>query len=342
MALTPSIDTPQSGIHHVTAVTGHAPQNVAFYTEVLGMRLVKKTVNQDDVSAYHLFYGDELGHPGTELTFFDWPQAIQNRPGTGAVAATGLRVPGSSLEWWAGRLTTVGVRHEGIVERFGRRTLAFTDPEGQRLQLVDDAGTPGGTPWAGSPVPVEHGIRGLGPVTLVVARAEPTARVLTEAMGFRPIGEYTANEDGGLVRVYATADGGPGAEVHLAERPQLQRGAVGIGGVHHVAFRTPNDETQLAWQQRIAASGLRPTPVIDRYYFHSVYFREPGGVLFEIATDGPGFTGDEDAARLGESLSLPPFLEGRRREIEAGLQPLALDTTGAGIDVLTQESDAGQ
>jgi len=326
------------GIHHVTAVTGHAAANLAFYTEVLGMRLVKKTVNQDDLSAYHLFYADEVGHPGTDLTFFDWPDSIANHPGTGTITATGLRVPGPALEWWAQRFETVDVRHEGIAERAGRRTLAFLDPEGQRLQLVDTGDFDYGTPWAGSPIPAENGIKGLGSVTLEVARAEPTVHVLTQVLSFREIGEYPAPEDGEQVRVFATSDGGPGAEVHLAVRPGHRRGAVGIGGVHHVAFRTPNITEQETWRATLASSGLAPTPLIDRYYFSSVYFREPGGILFEIATDGPGFASDENPQHLGERLALPPFLEPQRAAIEAGLRPLPPVYAGAGIDVPTRES----
>jgi glyoxalase family protein len=257
------------GIHHVTAVTGHASDNVAFYTEVLGMRLVKKTVNQDDVSAYHLFYADAVGHPGTDLTFFDWPDAIGNRHGTGTIQATGLRVPPDALDWWVKRFDLTGVRHEGVVERAGRYTLAFTDPEGQRLQLVED-GTPGGTPWTGSAVPEEQAIRGLGPVTIASARGERTVRVLTEVLGFREHEPYAAPEDGEPVRVFAVGDGGPGAEVHVAVRPQQPRGAVGIGGVHHVAFRTPSVEEHLRWQERLASSGMAATPVIDRFYFRSI------------------------------------------------------------------------
>jgi glyoxalase family protein len=325
------------GIHHVTAVTGHAANNLAFYTEVLGLRLVKKTVNQDDVSAYHLFYGDEAGHAGTEVTFFDWPKAGLAHRGTGTISAIGLRVPDAALSYWTERFDMIGVPHEGIVERAGRRSLAFTDPEKQRFVLTDDEGFPGGTPWLRSPVPAEMAIRGLGPITLAVRRAEATVLVLTGVLGFRHVREYAAPEDGGPVQVYAVGDGGPGAEVHLAVRPDLPPGRVGIGGVHHVAFRTPDDTEHRAWQQRVAASGLQVTPVIDRYYFRSLYFREPGGILFEIATDGPGFATDEDTAHLGERLSLPPFLESQRATIEAGLRPLPPVGSRVGIDVLTSE-----
>lgn len=321
-----------SGLHHVTAITGDGARNVAFYTRVLGMRLVKKTVNQDDVKAYHLFYGDEVGHAGTELTFFDWPDAAPNRTGTGTIAAIALRAPNrASLDWWARRFDELGVAREDTAERAGRATLPFADPEGQRLELVAPAegeqATPGGVPWAGSPIPAEYQIRGLHAVRLTIARLEPTARVLTETMGFRAAGEYSlpAEADGSerLVRVFQTGPGGLGTEVHLEERADLRRGYAGIGGVHHVAFRTPDETEQRTWRERVVAAGLRATPVIDRFYFHSVYFREPGGVLFEIATDGPGFATDEDPAHLGERLALPPFLEPQRAEIEAGLRPLA-------------------
>ena len=309
------------GLHHVTAVTAHAAENLAFYTKTLGMRLVKKTVNQDDVSAYHLFYADAIGSPGTDLTFFDWASAAPNRPGPGTVAETALRVSGrEALAWWERRLEELRVPHGPREERAGRTSFSFTDPEGQRLRLVDDTGAPGGVPWAQSQVPAEAGIRGLDAVTLCVRRAAPTARVLTELLGFRQSHQF-ANAEGQEVTVYETGAGGPGTEVHLvaSEGPN---GAVGRGGVHHVAFRTPDVEEQREWHRRVIAAGLPASPIIDRFYFQSVYFREPGGILFEIATDGPGFAADEDAAHLGERLALPPFLEPDRARIEAGLRPL--------------------
>ena len=313
------------GLHHVTAVTTQARENVAFYTEVLGLRLVKKTVNQDDVSAYHLFYGDELGRPGTEVTFFDWPhlRVAPNHPGVGEVSATELRVAGrAALEFWVERFAEYAVTHGGIEERDGRPLIRFTDPEGQRLRLVDDAGSgvTGGVAWEGGPVPREAGIRGLGAVELTVRDLGPTAWVLTEVLGFRRAGEYA--QDGFRVVVYEVGPGGPGAEVRVVEEPGAAPAHLGRGGVHHVAFRTPDGEEQRAWRERISETGLGVTPQIDRYYFRSIYFREPGGVLFEIATDGPGFATDEDAAHLGEKLSLPPFLEERREEIEARLEPI--------------------
>jgi len=317
------------GIHHVTAVTGNAPENVAFYTQTLGLRLVKKTVNQDVISSYHLFYGDEAGNPGTEMTFFDWPDVGGHIPGFGDVSAVSFVVPDrSALTWWQQRFDTQLVQHAGIRERNGRPVLPFVDPESQRLELV--AGLKSGTtPWIKSPVPADVAIRGLGPVTLVVDALNPTVELLTGILGFRQTGEFAPPDNPSRrVAVFEMGEGGPGAEVHLEERPELPGTRVGIGGVHHVAFRTPNEEEHRSWQQRIASAGISITPVIDRYYFRSIYFREPGGVLFEIATDGPGFTGDEDIEHLGERLSLPPFLEPQRAQIEAQLRPLGPVLTG--------------
>lgn len=316
------------GLHHVSAITGNAPGNVAFYTNVLGLRLVKKTVNQDDTSMYHLFYGDEVGSAGTEMTFFDWPMASPHLAGSGMISATAFRVTGrESLEWWARRLDEYGVHYEEMVERDGRVVLRFTDPEGQHLELVDDTqvegvlGVPGGTPWGRSPVPAGPAIRGLDGVTLTVKKLEPSAAFLEQVLGFRKVGERT--EQGHRAVTYAVGPGGPGTEVRLVERPDLPfHRLIGAGGVHHVAFRTPDDEEHVAWRERLARAGASVTPVIDRFYFKSIYFREPGGILFEIATDGPGFMTDEDREHLGEKLALPPFLEPRRAEIEAGLRSL--------------------
>jgi len=319
------------GLHHVTAVTTRAAENVEFYTGVLGMRLVKKTVNQDDVSAYHLFYGDELGRPGTEVTFFDWPhlRIAPNHAGTGEISATELRVRGSeALDWWAEHLAEHGVQHTGVQERDERLFIGFADPEGQRLRLADDSvaseGVAGGIPWEGGSVPGEFGIRGLGTVDLTVRELGPTAWVLTEALGFRLVAEYEEGEEAGRdrVAVFEVGAGGPGSLVRVIERPDAPAAHLGRGGVHHVAFRTADDEEQRLWRERLRVMGLGVTPQIDRYYFRSIYFREPGGILFEIATDGPGFATDEDAAHLGEKLSLPPFLEGRREEIEGRLDPI--------------------
>jgi glyoxalase family protein len=314
------------GLHHVTAITAHAQENVTFYTQVLGLRLVKKTVNQDDVSAYHLFYADELGNAGTEVTFFDWSMAAPNHAGSGEVAAVALRVPGQqTLAWWAQRFSDLGVPHQWTTHPSGGEVLSFTDPEGQRLQLIDDssASVPGGIPWSKSSVSTDVAIRGLGAVTLTVARLEPTSRVLVDVLGFRKTGEQASDaSSAGQTAIFETGSGGVGATVVVDVRPDLPRARQGRGGVHHIAFRTPTFEQHEEWRERIAAAGINVTPVIDRFYFHSIYFREPGGVLFEIATDGPGFATDEDPAHLGESLALPPFLEPHRAQIEAGLRPL--------------------
>jgi glyoxalase family protein len=307
-----------TGLHHVTAVTGNAPGNLAFYTKILGLRLVKKTVNQDDVSAYHLFYGDELGRPGTEVTFFDWPNSGPAVDGVGTISEIALRIPGGreNLEWWNRWFTESSVSHGEIEDHDNVLTLPFKDPEGQPLRLIAEQKADADRselPWSGSPAPAGSAIAGLGAVTLSVRRREPTARILTEVLGFRSLSES----------LFETGPGGPGAQIYLKVLPNARfAGHAGIGGVHHVALRTADAETQKLWLQRIADSGLGTSGIVDRYYFKSVYFREAGGILFEIATDGPGFASDEEAAHLGERLALPPFLEARRAAIEAGLTPL--------------------
>lgn len=307
-----------NGLHHVTAITAQASKNLDYYTRIMGMRLVKKTVNQDDVSAYHLFYADSIGNPGTDLTFFDWPHTAPNHNGDGSISRVDLRVSGRlALEWWSARLDAP------IEDENGIGAIRFRDPEGLELALVDDGGAPGGTPWPASPVPVEYAVRGLHAVTLSVSDLEPTASVLTEVMGFRlaRTGSTDGSEGRGIAE-FVTAEGGPGDLVRVEYDPHMTPNRLGHGGVHHVAFRTPDEDQQLAWRGRIVGAGLGVTPVIDRFYFKSIYFREPGGVLFEIATDGPGFATDEDPAHLGEALALPPFLEPRRAQIEANLKPL--------------------
>ena len=317
------------GIHHLTAVSADAPGNLAFYTQVLGMRLVKKTVNQDDVSAYHLFYADGEATPGTDLTFFDWPTPRERR-GTHSIVRTGLRVAGEeSLRWWAERFGELRVTHEQIATRDARPTLDFEDPEGQRLSLVVDGGKCEAHPWHKSPVPPEHQVRGLGPITLSVPDLGPTEPVLTRLMGMRRARQYAApvstRTDRGktsTVHVFETGEGGPAAELHVAVEPGLPVARNGAGGVHHVAFRVPTFEQYDAWAERLNEYRVPNSGPVDRFYFRSLYFREPNGILFEIATDGPGFASDEPQEHLGERLSLPPFLEPRRKEIEAGLKPL--------------------
>ncbi|GAA0137394.1 ring-cleaving dioxygenase [Paenibacillus sp. YSY-4.3] len=315
------------GIHHVSAITANAQQNFAFYTKVLGLRLVKKTVNQDDVSVYHLFYGDGRGNPGTELTFFEIPMAGHNRDGNDSISAISLRVPNdAALVYWSKRLDEHGVEHGEITERAGRATLAFTDFEGQRLILVSDEhneGVQGGVPWEKSVVPAEYGITGLGPVQLTVASAEQTISVLSALMGFRKKGEYPSSVPGQPdIQVFETGEGGTGAEVHIEERNDLPKERLGRGGVHHVAFRVDNEEELHGWVSQLKAARIPSSGYVDRFYFRSLYFREPNGILFEIATDGPGFDTDENIDHLGESLALPPFLEAKREQIEAHLKPL--------------------
>ncbi len=320
-----SVQPVLEGLHHITAITAHASGNVAFYTGVLGMRLVKKTVNQDDVSAYHLFYADEAGSPGTELTFFHWPEAHRDVRGTGTISRMSLAVPDAkAVTWWRDRLEGLGVATAGLHDRGGRLALTFNDPEGQHLEIVDAHGAQArwGQPWAAGPVPADVAVRGLYGVTLTVSDAHPTITVMTQLLGFRPREEF-AEADGMAVTVLEVGEGGPGNEVRLAVPAQARRGHPGIGGVHHLAFRTRDDATQRAWLQRLNAAGVPNSSIVDRYYFKSLYFREPGGVLFEIATDGPGFVTDEPLEHLGERLSLPPFLEPQRAQIEAALPPLA-------------------
>ena len=315
------------GFHHVTAVTGRAAANHAFYTGVLGLRLVKKTVNQDDVSAYHLFYADGLASPGTDLTFFDWPVPRERR-GTHSIARTGLRVRDEAgLPWWRERLRNAGVFVGEILERDGRAVLDFEDPEGQRLSLVVDRASGAGNPWARSPVPEELQILGLGTVMISVPHLRPTDAVLTRVMNLRRVREYaTPSSPVRTVHVYEMgAEGAPGprAELHVVIEAGLPPARSGAGGVHHLAFRTPDDAQYGMWAARLAELGVPSSGPVDRFYFRSLYFREPNGILFEIATDGPGFATDEKMDALGERLALPPFLETRRAEIERGLKPLA-------------------
>ncbi len=309
-----------TGIHHLTAVTADAAGNHDFYTRILGMRLVKKTVNQDDVSAYHLFYADAEGSPGTDLTFFDWPVGAERR-GTHSIVATGLRVAGEeTLGWWKARFEAEGVRHEDIRTLDGRRTLRFEDFEGQRLFLVDDGGAGPARAWHKSPIPAEHQIRGLGPIVMSVPNLSPTDIVLTEIMAMRLERDYALDDR--KVHVFAMGEGGAAAELHVKVEPDLPPARQGAGAVHHVAFRTPDDVTYQECIAKLQALRVPSSGPVDRFYFRSLYFREPNGILFEIATDGPGFDADEPKETMGERLALPPFLEPRRAEIEAGLKPL--------------------
>ena len=310
------------GIHHVTAISGAPQPNADFYAGVLGLRLVKKTVNFDDPTTYHLYYGDGAGSPGTVMTFFPWGDAPKGRIGAGQLTVTSFSVPAASLGYWTERLVEAGVRFEKPRDRFGETVLTFEDPDGLRVELVaaardDRAGYDGG------PVPAEHSVRGFHHVTLAVENTERTEELMTGTLGFRRTGETE-----GRAR-FAADEGGPGDVVDLSGAAGFPRGTMGVGTVHHVALRVPDEEAQLAVREEVASLGYNVTPVLDRNYFRSIYFREPGGVLFEIATDPPGFAVDEDLGHLGEDLKLPPWLEPRRPEIEAALPPLHLPTGSA-------------
>lgn len=303
---------PIPGIHHVTAIASDPGQNLAFYTETLGLRLVKRSVNQDDTSVYHLFYADHGGSPGTSMTFFPYPGARAGQVGTGQVSTTAFLIPGGSVAYWTDRLAEAGVDADEPIERFGDTVIRFEDPDGLPLELVarEDAPEPD---LPESPVPETHAIRGFFGATLALDRAEPTAGLLAE-MGFAEVG----TERG---RTRYRADGDLGYAVDVREDPGMARGRPGAGTVHHVAFQVTR-ETQEAWRQALIDNGLRPTEVIDRKWFESVYVRTPGGILFEFATEKPGYTVDEDLDALGEALVLPENLEGRRAAIEAELPEL--------------------
>lgn len=306
------------GLHHITAIAGPPQENIDFYAGVLGMRLVKRSVNQDAPGTYHLFYADAEGHPGSDLTFFPWTQPAPARGGHGLSTEVSLTVCPGTLVYWGERLQHYAVTVDRIEARFGDRVLPFADPHGLRLALVerDDAGARAFSPWDSSPVPAARQIRGLECARLREREAGPTVGFLADVLGFSLLGE-----ERGWQR-YGTAGGGSGAYVDVQEAPGGPRGAWGVGSIHHLAWRVADERHQLALRDRIESAGRRPTPVIDRFWFTSVYFLEPGGVLFELATDGPGFGVDEDVRHLGESLVLPPWLESRRAAIESTLPPI--------------------
>jgi glyoxalase family protein len=305
-----------NGLHHITAIAGPAQENLDFYAGVLGMRLVKKSVNQDDPGTYHLFYADAEGRPGTDLTFFPWAQLAPPRRGHGLAAEVGLEVPAGSLAFWGARLEKYGTHPSRIESRFGARVLPLIDPHGLPLALVEAGSGPGRpfTPWDASPVAAEHQVRGLHSGRLWERDANKTATFITSVLGFQKLateGDWTR---------YGFPDAA--GVVDILEARDVPRGAWGVGSVHHLAWRVDDDEHQLSLRSRIESAGTGATPVIDRFWFKSVYFKEPGGVLFELATDGPGFATDEDPAHLGESLVLPPWLERSRRQIEEVLPRL--------------------
>jgi glyoxalase family protein len=314
--------TTSAGIHHVTAICSNPRKNVAFYTQDLGLRLVKKTVNFDDPGTWHLYYGDETGRPSTALTFFAWGQSSPGRNGNGMAAETAFVIPEGSLGYWTHRLVAQDIPHDALEKRFGESALPLRDPDGMRLALVAVKGAEQIAGWSNGEVPAEHAIRGFHGVTLMVDAGEPTAQVLTRTLGF------TADRrEGNLARF--RANGGrlgqafPGQIVDVRTAEGFLAGRQGAGSVHHVAFRAADDTAQAQMAATLAAQGLHPTDQRNRCYFRSVYFKEPGGVLFEIATDDPGFTLDEPKETLGSAIKLPPWYEARRAEIVAALPPLA-------------------
>ncbi|MEK4090491.1 ring-cleaving dioxygenase [Viridibacillus sp. FSL H8-0110] len=317
-----------AGIHHVSAITASAEKNHHFFTKILGMRLVKKTVNQDDTSSYHLFYADAVGTPGSDMTYFDIPVAGRTYPGVSSINNTAFRLKSKeALQYWLNRFKELDVEHDEVLERFGRQTLTFRDFEGSRLMLVVDngKGVPYGKAWTETDIPAEYAIVGLGPVTLTVHMATPTETVLSKVLGFEKVGTYaSAIPNMPDIIVYTTGEGGAGAEVHIEERPDLPRERPGRGSVHHVAFRVNTFEEYDLWEDKLREHGFHTSGKVDRFYFRSIYFREPNGILFELATDEPGFTSDEPLETLGEQLALPPFLEPQREKIEAKLRPLTL------------------
>jgi glyoxalase family protein len=314
-----------TGIHHVTAVSARIADNVEFYTRILGLRLVKKSVNQDDVSAYHLFYADKLGSPGTDMTFFDWPNMGPNQRGTDSISGTAFRVASpQALEFWAQRLDEKGITRDQITEFASRQLLPFEDPEGQQLYLVNDNDVEfEGEIWPRPDIPDDYALRGFYSVVFSLADIKQLSSILRNILNYEQRGTSKWIDHISDVTIFSTIqDGGPGSEVWLLEQPHLERARLGAGGTHHVAFRVDDFETQKMWHTHLSQEGLSVSNLIDRFWFRSIYFRVSNGILFEIATDGPGFDIDEAPESLGETLVLPPFLENRRQEIEANLTPI--------------------
>ena len=308
------------GIHHVTCITADVQKCADFYVGVLGLRFVKKSINQDLPDTYHIYFGDYVGSPGTAMTFFGWPTWPKRRNGSGQVTTVSFQVPAGSLDFWSDRLLKLAVDHERV-ERFGVDALSLQDADGIQLELVADADDERWVPWREAPVGVDHAIRGFHSVTLTLAETDATIHLLTSTMGFRNAGTDRNRER------FETGSGGPHALVDIIESPEGPVGEESVGTVHHVAWRTADAASQLAWREALVEAGRNVTPVIDRWYFKSIYYREPGGVLFEIATDGPGFTVDESPEKLGSTLSLPPWFQVRRDRLDEILPPIVVPTT---------------
>jgi glyoxalase family protein len=306
------------GIHHITAIAGHPQTNLDFYAGILGLRLVKLTVNFDDPETYHLYYGDGMGNPGTILTFFPWPTGRKGRPGNGQVTTTSFAIPTGAVDYWSKRLDEFHIAFVGPFQRFGEQVLALSDPDGMAIELVSGAPVKPGRAYAGGPVPLDQAIHGFHSATLSEEGFQETAALLTEIFGFK-----LAGEEGNRFR-YSTRSGEAAGIVDVVCSPGGAPGRMGVGTVHHIAWRTPDDEQQREWLQELKRLRYNVTPVMDRKYFHSIYFREPGQVLFEIATDPPGFAVDEPVEEFGTKLLLPPWLEPRRAQLESVLPPLRL------------------
>ena len=302
-----------TGLHHITAIASDPRQNLDFYTRALGLRFVKKSVNQDDPGTYHLYYGDYNASPGTIFTFFPWAGMRRGRPGTGQAYATAFSVPAGALPFWQERFRKLNVPQQAIEQRFSDEVLPFADPDGLRLELVATREADARVAAPATDVPAAVAIRGFHSSTLAVTDATATAQVLTGSMGYKISAQSEHRTR------YAAGPGGPGTYVDLLADPTLPRGLNGAGTIHHVAFRVADDAAEVAARNVLLKDGLQVSPVIDRAYFKSIYYREPAGVLFEIATDGPGFAIDEPLEQLGTKLGLPPHLEVHRAEIEAAL-----------------------
>lgn len=308
------------GMHHVTAITSSAEENYKFFTYVLGMRLVKKTVNQDDIQTYHLFFADDVGGAGTDMTFFDFPGIQKGTHGTNEIYRTAFRVPtDAALDYWVKRFERLDVKHDGIEEQFGVKVLSFVDFDDQQYQMISDENNKGiasGTPWQKGPVSLEYAITGLGPIHIRIAEFEYMKEVLEKVLLFKEI-----KQEGDL-HLFEVGEGGNGAQVIVEKNDVLPPGQQGFGTVHHAAFRVEDRVVLDEWTGRIESFGLRTSGFVDRFFFGSLYSRVAPGILFEFATDGPGFMGDEPYETLGEKLSLPPFLEGQREQIEQMVRPI--------------------
>ena len=322
-----------TGVHHVSALSAHIGRSHDFYTRVLGLRPIIRTVNQDDPGMYHLFFGDGAGTPGSDMTVFDMPHATAEHRGTSSITRTTFRIAGErAFGYWSDRLDRLGVAHGGVTTRDGRQVVDFDDAVGTQLSLVDDGGAGEAFPWEESPVPPEFQVRGLGYVAITVPALEPTDRFLTSALGLRRTREYALAEAPRFAaHVYEMGDGGAHAELHVRVRDDLPRARYGSGGVHHLALRVPDGQAMSDWLGRVDEAGYRNSGIVDRHYFTSLYVREPNHVLFELATDGPGF--EVDGPLDAERLSLPPFLEPRRAEIESRLKPIVVEPDADAVPV---------